>query len=442
METDLERLETHRVKLGVRVSSEETRPILDLAYRHLAGSVNVPGFRKGKAPRRVIQAQLGSETILREFLEHALPEFYARAVREHELAPIGDPEFDDLDVSDIEGNGFSFTATVDTRPRLEFGEADYRGIPLERPSPEVSDAEVDEQLDRLRERFAELDTVGHPARRGDFVMADIRASVHGQEIPEASGQDLLYEVGSEAVVPELDKEVEGSRAGDILKLNATLPERFGERAGQEVSFQILVKEVKSKRLPALDDEFARTASEFDTLEELREDVRTKLGSLREAQVDAAVRDRALQALVDRVDVDLPDRLIDAETESRVRSARERAERQGLTLEQVLEASNVEELQFRSDARAHATRAVKADLALEAVARAEGLEVTKEELDRAVEALAESVGRSAKEVRRTLESTGQITSLAGDIIRGKALDVVVENATVTEEGRSASREGKG
>lgn len=442
METDLERLETHRVRLGVRVPPEETRPILDLAYRHLAGSVNVPGFRKGKAPRRVIQAQLGSETILREFLEHALPEFYARAVREHELAPIGDPEFDDLDVSDIEGKGFSFTATVDTRPRLEFGEADYRGIPLERPSPEVSDAEVDEQLDRLRERFAELDTVGHPARRGDFVMADIRASVHGQEIPEASGQDVLYEVGSEAVVPELDKEVENSRAGDILKLNATLPERFGERAGQEVSFQILVKEVKSKRLPALDDEFARTASEFDTLEELREDVRTKLGSLREAQVDAAVRDRALQALVDRVDVDLPDRLIDAETESRVRSARERAERQGLTLEQVLEASNVEELQFRSDARAHATRAVKADLALEAVARAEGLEVTKEELDRAVEALAESVGRSAKEVRRTLESTGQITSLAGDIIRGKALDVVVENATVTEEGRSASREGKG
>jgi trigger factor len=442
MDTDLERLETHRVKLTVRASREETRPILDVAYRHLAGSVNLPGFRKGKAPRQVIQAQLGAEAVLREFLEHALPELYARAIREHELAPISDPEFDDLDVSDLEGTGFSFTATVETRPRLEFQEADYKGIPLERPSVEVSDGEVDEQLDRLRERFAELDAVGHPARRGDFVMADLRASVHGEEIPEASGQDLLYEVGSEALVPELDKELEGSRAGDILKANATLPERFGERGGQEVSFQILVKEVKSKRLPPLDDDFAKTASEFDTLEELREDVRTKLGRLREAQADAAIRDQALQALVDRVDVELPDRLIDTETESRIRAARERAERQGVTLDQVLEASNVDELQFRSDARAHAIRAVQADLALEAVARAEGLEVGKEDLDRAVEALAESIGRGAKDVRRSLESSGQITSLAGDIIRDKALDVVVENATVTEEGRSASREGNG
>jgi trigger factor len=442
VQTALENVDKHRVKLAVQVTSEDARPILDLAYRHLAGSVNVPGFRKGKAPRRVIDSQVGKDAVLQEFLEHALPEFYAEAVREHDLAPIGEPQFEDLDVSDVQGKGLSFTATVDIRPRIDFEATDYKGLPVERPSPEVSDREVDEQMERLRERFAELEVVGHPARRGDYVVADIRAYVHEEEIPEVSGQDVLYEVGSEALVPEVDKEIEGSRRGDILKVNVTLPEQFGERAGQDVSFQVLVKEVKAKRLPELDDEFARTASEFDTLEELREDVRTKVGGLKEGQADAAVRDRALQRLVDKVDVELPERLVDAETESRVQSARQRAGRQGVTLEQVLEASEVDELRFRSDARSHATRAIKADLALEGVARAEGLEVTEEELTTAVEALATTLGQSLKEVRRSLESSGQITSLASDIIRDKALDVVVQNAEVTDEGRSASREGKG
>jgi trigger factor len=442
MQTTLENVDKHRVKLAVQVAPEDAKPILDLAYRHLAGSVNVPGFRKGKAPRRVIDSQVGKDAVLQEFLEHALPEFYAEAVREHDLAPIGEPQFEDLEVSDVQGKGLSFTATVDIRPRMDFEATDYRGLRVERPSTEVSDREVDEQMERLRERFAELEVVGHPARRGDYVVADIRAYVHEEEIPEVSGQDVLYEVGSEALVPELDKELEGTRRGDILKVNASLPERFGERAGQEVSFQVLVKEVKAKRLPDLDDEFARTASEFDTLEELREDVWTKVRGLKEAQADAAVRDGALQTLVEKVDVELPERLVDAETESRVESARQRAERQGVTLEQVLEASEVDELRFRSDARSHATRAIKADLALEGVARAEDLKVTEEDLDQAVEALAKTLGRSLKEVRRSLQATGQITSLASDIIRDKALDIVVENAEVTDEGRSASKEGKG
>jgi trigger factor len=252
----------------------------------------------------------------------------------------------------------------------------------------------------------------------------------------------LYEVGSGGLVPELDPELDGARGGDILKLNAILPERFGERAGQEVSFSVLVKEVKSKRLPALDDEFARTASEFDTLEDLRNDVREKLKGLKEAQADALIRDAALEAVVQKVDVELPDKLLDAETESRVRAARERAEQGGTTLDEVLKASDIEELQFRADARAHATRAVKADLALEAVARAEGLEVTDEELTKVIERLAREVGRSPKEIRKSLERSGQITSLAGDIIRDKALGLVVENAEVVTGGQTPqAEEGK-
>ena len=431
MQTTLENVDKHRVKLTVEVPPEETSPVLDLAYRHLAEQVSVPGFRRGKVPRKIIDAQAGRSAVLQEFLDHALPTFYVRAVREHSLAPIADPEFEDVDVSDLEANGLRFAATVEVRPRVELTEADYKGIHIDRPLAEVTEAEVDEQLDRLRERFAELESVGRPAARGDYVVADIRATMGGdEEVPELSGQGILYEIGTGGLVPELDRELEGTRPGGIHKVGAKLPERFGDRAGRDVAFSVLVKEVKAKKLPPLDDGFAKTASEFDDLESLRADVRSKLGEVKGAQADARLRDEALRILSSKVeDVQLPDRLVDAETEARVESARRRAERQGVTLEEFLRAADVEELQFRSDARAHAIRAIRADLALEAVARAEGLTVSEEDLDGVVKAIAEDVGRSPKEVRRQLDAGGQITSLAGDIIRDRALTLVVEHAEV-------------
>jgi trigger factor len=218
-----------------------------------------------------------------------------------------------------------------------------------------------------------------------------------------------------------------------------LPESFGERAGTEVTFSVLVWDVKAKRLPTVDDEFARTASEFDTVAELREDVRSKLRELKQSQSRSIVRDLALQRLLDLVDVDLPERLVDEETEDRVESAKERAERAGTTLDAVLAERGWDELRLRSDARAHAVRALRADLALEAVARQEGIEATPQELDAEVRGLARASGRDPKEVRRILERSGQVRSLAGDIIRTKALDLVVDAAEVTIEGAPATSE---
>ncbi len=425
MQSTLEETGKHTVRLTVEIAPEEFGRDLDRAYRHVAEEVKVPGFRKGKIPKRVLDVQVGKGHVLEHFLRDSLPVYYLAAVREHELAPISDPEFDLESVED--DKPLRFTATVEVRPRLDID--DYRGVRVDMPSTEVSEADVDEQIDRLRERFAELSVVSHPARRGDYVIADIRATVHGEEIAEVGGRDLLYEVGSEGLVPQLDTELDGKRAGEILKFNATLPEPFGDRAGQEVTFQVLVKEIKEKVLPKADDEFATTASEFDTIEELRADLRTRLAAVKEVSARAELRDLVLRELINRVQVDLPDSLVDAETERRVQSARERAERQGITLEQVLQAGDSDELRFRADARAHAVRALLADLVLEAVARREGLQVADEELDRDVRAIAEQMGRSPKEVRRLLERSGQITELAGDIIRSKALDLLVEHADV-------------
>lgn len=434
MRSTIERTDTHVVKLTVEVLPEDFASDLERTYRELARRVRVPGFRAGKVPRRIIDAQVGKDAVFQEFLSDAVPVYYRDAVREHDLAPIGDP---DVDIERAEeGEPLVFTATMEVRPRVTLEEGDYKGIEVERPVPEVADAEVDQLVDRLRDRFAELESVGHPARRGDFVVADFRGTVHGEELPEASATDYLYEVGSGEFGEKLDAELEGKRSGEIVKANAPLPERFGERAGQEISFQVLVKEVKGKKLPDADDDFAKQASEFDTMEEFRTDLRRKLEENKEREADAAVRDLVLQKLIDGLDVELPESLVDHETQHRVEAATERAQRAGLTLQQMLEAQGWDELRLRADAREHAIRAIKADLVLEAVARAEELEVTPEEIAREIEQLAALYGREPKEVAEALDRSGQVVALAGDIIRSKALDVLVEHADIRSEDGSA------
>jgi trigger factor len=438
MQTTLEATDRHVVKLSVVVAPEEFARDLERAYRKVAGEVRIPGFRKGKVPKQVIDARVGRDVVLEEFVHDSVPVYYLRAIREHELAPIADPE---IDIDDVDtAKPLRFTAVVEVRPRLQLEPEDYTGLHIDAPPEEPTDAEVDQYLDALRERFAELETVARPARPGDYVLADVRASIHGQEVPEATRVGLLSEVGSNELVPELDTELEGKRSGDIVKFNAKLPERLGEHlAGQEVTFTALVKDVKAKKLPAADDEFAKTASEFDTLEELRADVRQTLGQHKAAEAKAVVRDRALQALIDRVDVDLPDRLVDDETEDRVRRAELRAKQAGTTLDDALTSQGWDELRFRSDARAHAVRAIKGDLALEAIARAEDLEATAEDIDQEIAQLAEASSRDTREIRRILERTGQVATVAGDIIRGKALDLVVERADVATKDVSAAPE---
>jgi trigger factor len=430
MQTTMEETRPHTVRLQVEVPPEEFKRDLDRAYRHVAGEVKIPGFRKGKAPRQVIDKMVGREHVLEHFIKDSLPSYYVMAIREHDLAPISEPEID-LDQLE-EGKPLKFTATVEIRPRLELEPEQYRGIAVTAPSAEPTDREIEDYVDRLRDRFAELDTVSRPARTGDYVLADVRATVHDQEIPEATRVGFFTEVGSEELVPELDREIEGKRTGEIVKFNAALPAQFGDRAGTEVTFQALVKDVKAKNLPAADDEFAKTASEFDTLDELKADLRTKLGEMKKAEVEHAVRELVLAKAVEAVQVDLPERMVDEETQSRIEGSRERLERAGMSLEQALEAQGFDELRFRSDTRAHATRAIVADLVLEAVARREGLEVGAEDLDREIAATAARIGREPKELRRLLERSGQIGTLAGDIIRSKALDFLVESADVTTE----------
>jgi trigger factor len=375
-------------------------------------------------PRQVIEARIGRDALLAEAIEQeAVPEFYAKAIEELGVQPLSRGRVDPPDYTD--GQPLEFSATFDVRPELEL--PPYRGIQVERPDLEVTDEHVDAQLERLRDRVAQLEVIGRPLAKGDFAQIDLRATYHTEEIPELTRTDFLYEVGSGTLVPQLDEELEGKRKGDILRFNATLPEEAGEElAGREVTFQVLVKEAKAKVLPKLDDDFAQEASEFDTLEELRADLRERLEGAAEAQRASELETRVLQAYLDQVDVPLPESMVHDELHYRANRFAQQLGRMGANLEQYLEAIGQTSDDIEADLRAQSERAVKAQLVLEAVAKAEGLEAADEEVDAELRRQAEQVGRTPDEVRKAL-GDGRVGVISGDILRSKALAFMVEHA---------------
>jgi trigger factor len=432
MQTTVESTDTHTVRLTIEVPPDEFAQDLDRTYQTIATQVKIPGFRKGKAPKPIIDAQVGRDVVLEEFVHSTVPSYFRQAVGDEDLAPIGDP---DVDVEQLEpGKAFIFTATVEVRPRLELGENDYTGVKVDKPPVEITENDVDEWIERLRQRFGELEPVGRPIQERDVVTANISTTKGGEPVEAATRDDHLYAVGSAEFGEALDVQLLGKKPGDILEFDDTLPERFGqELTDGPARLRVLVKDVKAVKLPDADDEFAKTASEFDTLAELRDDLRHRLGEIKEREALGTVRDRALQAMIDAVDVELPDSLVDDETALRVNHADEQAQRYGITLDQMLEMQGWDRARLTADSRDHAVRAIKADLVLEGIARAANIEVSAEEIGVEISALAQAYEKDPKELAKQLDRSGQIVTLAGDIIRTKALDLLVERADIKTDG---------
>ena len=426
MRSTVEPVEPTKVRINVVVEPDELAPAIDRTARRLGREVRVPGFRKGKVPRQVIEARIGRKALVAEAIEsEAVPEFYARALREHDLAPLSRAK---VDLGEwTEGAPLEFSAEVEVKPELDL--PPYRSIQVDRPDVEVTEADVDARLDRERERFAQLEVIGRPLAEGDFAQIDLRATRHLEEIPDLTRSDFLYELGSGIVVPKLDEELQGARKGDILKFNATLPEAAGEWAGQEVTFTVLVKEAKTKILPALDDDFAQEASEFDTLEQLRADIRARLQAAAEQQAAAELEVRVLDAYLAQVDVPLPGTLVRDELNYRATRFAQQLGMMGMTFEQYLEASGSTQEQVEADLRAQAERAVRVQLVLDEVAAAEGLQASDAEVDAEIARQAQRAGRDVGEYRRRVEQGPGVGAIRGDILRSKALALLVEHADV-------------
>jgi trigger factor len=428
--TSVEPLDDNKVRLHVAVPAADFERAIDAAFRKLAHEVKIDGFRPGKAPRRILEARLGTELARDQALRDSLPEYYSEAVVAENIDVIAPPEID-ITAGEEDGD-VEFDAVVEVRPEVTV--EGYDALRVEIPSPEVADETVDAQVDQLRDRFADLEDSAAPLEEGNYAEIDITGYIHDETIDGLTATDYLYEVGSGILVPKLDDELRGKKPGDILKFNEVLPERFGERAGDEVAFQVLVKEAKRKVLPEVTDEWVAEVSEFDTADALRHDIRKRLDLYARIQAQMLVRDRVLNEVADLVTIDVPETLVNTEMEHRLHDLAHRLEEQGvgMTIPQYLVAIGQDPNEYVEELRTHANRVVRSDLALRSVIAQEEISATDDELEAEVVRIAEGVEQKPAKVRKDLERRGVLEAVRSDIARGKAVAFLVDHATVVDE----------
>jgi trigger factor len=426
VKTDVEELSPTRVKLTIEVPFDELKPNVDRAYREVARQVRIPGFRPGRVPPRVIDQRIGRGAVLEQAVQEAVPQLYGKALEENDVFALGQPAVEITKLDD--GKELAFTAEVDVRPKFDVPGID--GMPVTVENADVDPDQVEEYIGSLRERFASLKGADRPVETGDFVSIDLSAEADGKAVEDAQASGISYEVGSGRMLDGLDEALVGMSVGESKTFPALLA--GGELAGKLADVTVKVDSVKVKELPELDDDFAQSASEFDTLGELRAGTRKQLENMRRAGQAGQARERALDALLARVDIPLPEDLVNHEIASRERSLTDRLERSGNTMDEYLEATNqsAEDLdtQFAEDAR----RSVKAGFILDKLATQEELGVDQDELAAYVTEQAYRMGVSPDRLAKELSERGQLASVAADVLRGKALTLLAERASVTDE----------
>jgi len=427
VKTIVEPLEGNKVKLSVELDESEFGSAIDAAYRKISREVRIKGFRPGKAPRRLVEAQVGLDVARQEAIRDALPGYYERALRENDIEPIAAPEID-ITSADTDPT-MAFDAVVEIMPTVSV--AGYGGLRVVLPMLDITEEEVDGRVDRTRDQFAELVTVERPARDGDNVSID-RKVTQGDETL-AAADDELYEVGNGRFGPEMDANLRGAKAGDILKFDV-----HHEQIG-EVTFSILVKSVQEKILPELTDEWASEASEFDTVEEMRAKYRQEMEAVRRLEAAMQVREKVVEALVGLVDEEISEALVGPEMERRLRSLSHRLSHQGADIGAFLQSLGENQDAFVAELRREATNAVKADLALRAVAEAEGVEATDDEVEQEILDLARQTRKKPAQVRKDLENEDQLPAVRSGIRKTKALEwLIAHTEFVDEEGQVIDR----
>ena len=427
--TTVEPLEGNKVRLHVAIPAADFERAIDAAFRKLAHEVKIPGFRPGKAPRRLLETRFGTEVARDQALRDALPEYYSEAVVMEAVDVIAPPKIE-ITAGEEEGD-VEFDAVVEVRPVVEV--AGHDKIRVEVDLPEITDEVVAEQIDQLRDRFADLADSDQPLIDGDYAEIDIAGSIAGEDVEGLSATDYLYNVGSAIVTDKLDEELRGKKSGDILLFDDELPERFGEQAGEAVSFRVLVKETKKKVLPELTDGWVGEVSEFDTVEALQDDIRTRLDLYGKVQAGVQVREKIFNEAAGLVSIELPDSLVNEEMERRLHDMAHRLEEQmkGLTIPQYLAMTGQDQQEFVDTLRASAKEAVRADLALRAVIVQEQIEATDDELTAEIERVAERFDEKPAQVRKDLERRGVLEAVRSDIARSKALQFLVDHAEVVD-----------
>ncbi|GAA3229229.1 trigger factor [Actinocorallia longicatena] len=426
MKTAVEELTPTRVKLTIEVPFEELKPSLDKAYKELAKQVRLKGFRPGKAPAALIDQYVGRGAVLQEAVNDALPGLYGKAVEEKELFVLGQPDVEVTKLDD--GKEFEFTAEVDVRPSFEVPE--YEGLPVTVDDATVTEEEVEETLGNLRDRFATLTPAERPAAEKDNVTIDLSAAIDGEEVEDAATKGYSYEVGAEGAIEGLNEAIVGLAAGESKTFSSTLV--AGSRKGEAADVTVTVSKVQNKELPEADDEFAQLASEFDTIDELKDDVRKRLARQKSMNQVGQARDKALEALLEKVEIPLPDSVVANEIARRNEQLEQQLSYAGLSREDYLTEEEKTAEEFEAEIDDAARKAVKGGFILDQLALQEELGVENEELSEYVVTQAMQMGLPPQQLAQYLTENNQIPALVAEVLRSKALNLIVEHVKISDE----------
>ncbi|QYN37551.1 trigger factor [Pseudonocardia sp. DSM 110487] len=430
MKSTVERLSPTRVRINVEVPFDELKPDFDRAYKKIAQQVRVPGFRPGKVPARIIEARLGRGVVLEEVVNGAVPAKYSEAVTSAEdITPIGTPDIEVTEIAD--GDKLSFKAEVDVRPQIDL--PDLSSLAVSVDDVEVSDDDVQEQLENLRARFGTLAGVERPAQKDDFVLIDLSATVDGEPVEEAQTTGFSYQVGQGGLIDGIDDAVTGLSADE----EATFTSRLvaGEFADRDAEITVKVTAVKERQLPDADDEFAQLASEFDTLDELTADLRERLGRVRRMEQVTQARDKVLDAIVDATEVPLPESVVKAEVDSAVHDAVHPFDHDEAKFEEFLVSQGSSREQFDTETKEAAEKSVRTRLVLDALADREQTTVSEQELTERIVFQAQQYQMQPEEFVRRIQEAGQLGAVYSDVRRSKALIAAVRAASVTDSSGS-------
>lgn len=439
MKTSVTELPDSRVRVDVDVEPDDVDRGISRAARGLARDMRLPGFRKGKAPPSLIIQRVGREAVLQQALRDSLPEWYERALLSSGLNPVGDPNIEVTSVPDDEGEPLSFQFEVGVRPPAELGE--YKGLEVGRPETDVPDDVLERELERLRENFARLEDVERPAAKGDFVLVDFRGTVDGEPFEGGEAHDELVELGSGRLIEGFEEQLEGASAGEQREVKITFPDdyRAEQLAGKDASFEITVKEVREKVLPDLDDEFAASAGGFDTLDELRDDIREKLRTAAEERTEAEFRLAAVDAAVDASKVEVPAEILSGRAAERWERVERQIAAQGLDPAAYLRMQGKTREEIIEESKPDAERELKREAVLSAIADVEGIDVTEDEMLEALEHTAEHERTTPEKLLERLRKAGRDSLVREDLRVRKTIDLLAESAEPIPLAQAEARE---
>ncbi len=424
-----EKIEDNKIKLEVEVAAPDVETALANAYRKVVKKVNLPGFRKGKVPRKVLESHFGPEILHEDALEELVPPAYEQALEEARIDPINQPEFELVQVE--AGKPLLFNAVVEVLPEVELGE--YKGLEAEQEEVDIDDLQVDHQLYMLREQNARLVTrEEEPAKDGDLVSIDFKGYIDGEPFEGGEAEDYSLELGSRSFVPGFEEQLVGVKTGEEKEVVVNFPEdyRNEDLAGKEATFQVKMKQIKEKQLPDLDDDFVKEVSEFETLDEMKADLKEKMLKNAEEQSKTKLEESLIEKVTDASEVKLPEVLVERQIERMMSDMENYLRQQGLGLDQFLELSGKTREELSEQNRPEAEKRTKANLVLDAIAKKEGFTVDDSELDNRIAEIAETYNDQPERIRDILEKQNRLPSIREEMRIRKAVDLLVENANIT------------